>query len=124
MPQNDAGQRTDPPVSEPREQGASPPATQAALPPLEPPGTQSISQGFLVGPKALVSVEVPMANSSILVLPMIMAPSARKRSITWASYGGMYPCRILELQLLSIPLVDMHSLMAMGTPARSPFPGF
>ena len=52
MPQKDAGQRTEPPVSEPKEQGASPPATTAALPPLEPPGTRVRSQGFFGRPKA------------------------------------------------------------------------
>ncbi len=75
----------DPPVSEPRAAGASPAATAAADPPLEPPGTRSRSQGFLVGPKQLVSVELPMANSSIFVLPMMIAPSSFSRSMTWAS---------------------------------------
>src|SRR5512137_1864341 len=88
MPQKEAGHRTDPPVSDPKEHGASPPATAAALPPLDPPGTVSRSQGLRVGPKQLVSVDVPMANSSMLVFPMIIAPSAFSRSTTWASYGG------------------------------------
>ena len=35
-PQNDAGWRMEPPVSEPREIGVQPPATAAAEPPLDP----------------------------------------------------------------------------------------
>ncbi len=39
-PQNAAGWRTDPPVSEPSAAGVTPAATSAAEPPLDPPGTQ------------------------------------------------------------------------------------
>ncbi len=46
-----AGQRMEPPVSEPRESGTSHAATLAALPPDEPPGTRVVSQGFFVGLK-------------------------------------------------------------------------
>lgn len=48
MPQKLAGQRTEPPVSEPRASGTSQEATAAALPPEEPPGTRLVSQGFFV----------------------------------------------------------------------------
>ena len=51
IPQRDAGWRIDPPVSEPREQIAVPEATLTAGPPLEPPGTRAVSQGFLTLPK-------------------------------------------------------------------------
>ena len=49
-PQSDAGWRIEPPVSEPSAQSASPAATAAAEPPLEPPGTVARSQGLRVGP--------------------------------------------------------------------------
>jgi hypothetical protein len=49
-PQSDAGWRTEPPVSVPSAHTASPEATAAALPPLEPPGTVSRSQGLWTGP--------------------------------------------------------------------------
>ncbi len=62
-----------------------PAATAAALPPLEPPGMRSGSHGFLVTLKPLFSVEEPMANSSMFVLPMTTASSASMRSTTWAS---------------------------------------
>ena len=40
IPQNDAGQRIEPPVSLPSAISARLPATAAALPPEEPPGTR------------------------------------------------------------------------------------
>ena len=45
-----AGHLTGPPVPDPSEIATSPAATVAALPPDEPPGTQSGLCGFLVGP--------------------------------------------------------------------------
>ena len=88
MPQNAAGQRTEPPVSVPSARSASPAATAAADPPEEPPGTRETSRGLRVGPKAEFSVVVPMPNSSMLVLPLISAPAARTSATAWASYGG------------------------------------
>ncbi len=65
----------DPPVSEPNATGTKPAATAAALPPELPPGTRWKSHGFSVGPNALVSVELPNANSSMFSLPMGSAPA-------------------------------------------------
>src|SRR5436853_138187 len=47
----------EPPVSDPREPGVRFAATATALPPDDPPGVRSRSHGFLVGPKALFSVD-------------------------------------------------------------------
>jgi len=49
-PQSAAGWRIEPPVSVPSEQGANPPATTAADPPEEPPGTRTGSQGLRTSP--------------------------------------------------------------------------
>ena len=76
MPHIDAGWRIEPPVSVPIAQGALPAATAAALPPLEPPGTRSGSQGLRTGPKPEFSFDEPIANSSWLVLPSTWAPAA------------------------------------------------
>jgi len=54
---------------------------------IDPPGTRSRSHGFRVGLNALFSVDEPMANSSMLVLPSSTAPARPNCSITWASYG-------------------------------------
>ncbi len=72
-------------MSEPRASGTNPAATAAADPPDEPPGTRPRSRGFRVGPTAEFSVDEPMANSSMLVLPTTTAPAARRRSTTVAS---------------------------------------
>ena len=67
-------------------------ATAAEEPPEEPPGT-SLSlavmpslplrrQGETTGPKALVSLEEPMANSSQLSLPSMMAPAFHRLAPT------------------------------------------
>ena len=73
-----------PPVSVPMDQGASPAATAAALPPDDPPGTRWRSHGLWVGNQAEFSVEDPMANSSRLVLPSIGRPAASRRLATVA----------------------------------------
>ena len=85
MPHSPAGQRTEPPVSVPTESGAIRAATQAAAPPLEPPGIRDRSQGLCVGWKAEFSFDPPMANSSMLVLPISTASAAFSRAITVAS---------------------------------------
>ena len=66
-------------MSVPIAQGARPPATTAAEPPEEPPGTRPRSQGLSTGPKAEFSFEDPIANSSMLVLPSTPAPASRSR---------------------------------------------
>ena len=57
MPVTAPGWRIEPPVSEPKAQGAKYAATAAALPPPEPPGIRLVSHGLRVGPKAECSVE-------------------------------------------------------------------
>src|SRR3972149_2749089 len=100
MPQKLAGWRVQPPGSLPRAGGGGggppgrggaarrAPATAAAEPPELPPGTWSIPQGFRVGKKAEFSVEEPIANSSMLVLPRRTASCAFRRRMAVASYGG------------------------------------
>src|SRR3546814_10670801 len=87
-PHRAAGWRMEPPVSEPREMGAKPAATAAADPREEPPGPREVSSGFRVGPKAELSVELPMATSSRLVLPTTTAPASWSRRTTRAWFGG------------------------------------
>ncbi|MCY1221347.1 hypothetical protein D9M72_334000 [compost metagenome] len=87
MPENDAGWRIEPPVSVPVAAGARPAATAAAEPPDEPPGTRLVSHGLRTGPKCEFSLDEPIANSSILVLPSVTMPAAAMRSTTVASNG-------------------------------------
>ena len=73
-----------------------------------------------MGPYALNSVVIPMANSSMLVLPTITAPWLRSRSTTVASYGDTYPSSILEAHVVGIFAVQMLSFIDTGTPASRP----
>src|SRR2546421_9881421 len=96
IPVSAAGWRTEPPVSLPIAAIASPDATAAADPPLEPPGTRSSPQGLWTGQYPEFSFEEPIANSSQLVFPRKTAPSASSRSTTVALYGGGNPFKIFE----------------------------
>ena len=82
-PHTAAGCRIDPPVSVPIPSGASNAVTAALEPPDEPPGTRSRSHGLCVGPYAEFSVDEPIANSSMFVLPRITTPGIAK-----APYDG------------------------------------
>ena len=117
MPVIAAGWRIEPPVSVPIASGASKAASDAAEPPPEPPGMRAMSHGLRVGPYAEYSVDEPMANSSMFVLPRIVTPAARSRAVTVASYGGRQPSRIFDPQVVGMSIVVKTSLSASGTPA-------
>src|SRR6266849_7397480 len=120
MPQNDAGCRTEPPVSDPSAAGTAPAATSAADPPEEPPGTRAGSSGCIVRPNAECSVDDPIANSSQFVLPAINAPAALSRVIAVASKGERYPSSMREPQLVVYSRVQMLSFTTTGIPASGP----
>ena len=87
MPVSAAGWRIEPPVSVAVAAAQSPAATAAAEPPDEPPGTSGVSSsdrrhGLITGPKAEVSFDEPMANSSQLSLPSSTAPAFQRFSVT------------------------------------------
>ena len=63
-------------------------ATAAAEPPLRAARARGRGPtGSRSGPNAECSVDEPIANSSMFVLPRITAPASRSRSVMWASYG-------------------------------------
>ena len=72
-------------MSVPRASGASNAASAAELPPPDPPGMRSRSQGLPVTWNAEFSVEEPIANSSMLVLPIMTSPASAIRRTTVAS---------------------------------------
>src|SRR5712691_6547858 len=88
IPQRAAGCLIEPPVSEPSAHGARPAETEAAEPPPEPPGTRVGSHGLNEGPKAEFSVDEPIANSSVFVLPRSESPASLTRAATVESYTG------------------------------------
>src|SRR6266480_3470740 len=110
MPVRAAGWRIEPPVSVPVAPRQSRAATAAAEPPDEPPGTSGAfdplrRHGEVTGPKAEVSFDEPMANSSLLVLPSISAPSRHKFALTVDSYPGTKLSRIFEQAVVRTPSV-------------------
>src|SRR5690625_3618896 len=108
----------DPPVSLPKEYITSPAATADADPPLDPPGTRSRFHGFFVNWKPDVSVEDPIANSSILTLPIMRESSFANFSVTVASYkGSLKFSNILLAQVVRIPFVTILSLIDPGIAA-------
>src|SRR3954466_348153 len=110
VPVNAAGCRIEPPVSVAVAPIHSCAATADAEPPDEPPGTRPVSsnsgnsirptfaspasggralsaalrrrQGLITGPKHDVSLDEPIANSSLLSLPSSTAPSRHNCDVT------------------------------------------
>ena len=116
MPVSAAGWRIEPPVSVPSASGAPPSATVAAEPPEEPPGARPVSHGLRVGPNAECSVEDPIANSSMFVLPTKTASCARSRSTAVQSARGVKSSSIREPAVVRTPRVERTSLRAIGMP--------
>ena len=75
-------------MSVPRAHGARRPATAAAEPPEEPPGTRPRSQGLRTGPYAEFSLDEPIANSSMFVLPRTPGAGVGEALTAVAVYGG------------------------------------
>src|SRR5216684_6818888 len=125
MPVKAAGWRIEPPVSVPVAPRQSPAATAEAEPPEEPPGTSGVLAPFLrhgeiTGPKNEVSFEEPIANSSLLSLPSMTAPSRQSCEVTVDSYGGRKLPRIFEHAVVRTSLVANRSLIPSGMPASGP----
>src|ERR1700694_1605364 len=122
---NAAGWRIDPPVSVAVAPMQSSAATADADPPEEPPGTSMVlepsrRQGLITGPKHEVSFDDPIANSSLLSLPSMTAPSRHSCDVTVDSYVGTKLPRIFEQAVVRTSLVANRSLMASGIPLSGP----
>ena len=122
-----AGVQPPPVVGTPPRTSVDPTPTDVGiLPPVqvgpptghEPPGTRSRSHGLRTGPMAEFSLEEPIPNSSMFVLPSTTAPASRRRPTAVASPDGTKSPRMREPQVVSRPAVQMLSLTATGSPAR------
>src|ERR1700748_253697 len=78
-PQTAAGMRIDPPPSDAVAAGTRPAATAGADPPDDPPGVRVGSHGFRVMPLASVAVHGKIVSSGTFVIPIGIAPAARRR---------------------------------------------
>ena len=88
MPQNEAGLRKEPPVSEPVQTGSMSVASAAADPPDEPPALSMGLNGLPVAPHTGLRLLEPAPNSGTLVLPTTTAPAARTRPTMTLSWFG------------------------------------
>ena len=109
--------RIEPPPSVPIAAAASPAATAAALPPLEPPGPRVASCGLRVAPFVGDDVSCPhSASSGMFVMPRITAPAARSRLTASQSARAGSPTRLVPC-VVSSPATARLSLTAIGTPS-------
>ena len=88
-PQNAAGLRRLPPVSDPVAIGTMPQASATADPPEDPAAERAGSNGLPVAPQTALRVLAPAPNSGTLVLPHTMAPARRKSATNRSSSGAM-----------------------------------
>ena len=122
MPHHAAGSRTEPPVSVPMATGARPAATATPEPLDEPPGVRwtARSQGFRGLPMCVFVPQLPIANSTVCVLPRTIMPAAMSRSARVAVTGDTRSAHTLEPPVVTRPSRSTRSLSAMGTPWSGP----
>ena len=104
-------------MSVPSASGASPAASAAPEPPLDPPATSDGSRGLRTVPSASLIELKPHANSCVAVLPRTIAPASRTRRTASASRAGTWPANIAEPYVVTTPAVSKMSLTAIGTPS-------
>ena len=89
--------------------------------PTEPPGIRARSHGLCVGPYAEFSVDEPIANSSMLVLPsMTMPASLIRRGDRRVVRRAASPRGSSIRPSSARPSVTTTSFIASGTPASGP----
>ncbi len=106
MPQNAAGMRIEPPVSEPVPPRIIPAATAAPVPEEEPPVKRSGSQGLRAGGQGRSKLGPPQANSWVASLPSEIAPASAHRRTTAASRRGTWSARTREWPVVGTPAVS------------------
>src|SRR5439155_24547466 len=89
MPHQAAGILTEPPVSVPIATGASPAETATPEPLEDPPGVlwTARSHGLRGVPMCVLVPQLPIANSTVCVLPGAILPAAMRRSASVAVTG-------------------------------------
>ncbi len=119
-PQNAAGLRRLPPVSEPIAIGHMPVASATAEPPEEPAQLLVRSCGLAVAPYTALRVFAPALHSGLLVLPSAMAPAARRVATMASSLTGRLSRKISEPNVVGRPATSNISLMPSGRPCSGP----
>src|SRR5690606_37960761 len=117
-PHQDAGSRTEPPMSEPRLTGAYPTAAATAAPELEPPGLQARFQGLRAGGCSEDRLDESIPSSGITVRASTGAPAARSRSTTGEFDVAGTGVVAADPHGVGRPTTDWFSLRVTGTPSR------
>src|SRR6478609_4614106 len=104
-PQNDAGPRIEPPVSEPSEAGTMPAASAAADPLDDPPLKCSTCHGLRDGGHGKSNDGPPCANSCVCSLPSSTAPASCSSFVVVASNVGTLSMPTFEPPVVSRPFV-------------------
>ena len=89
-PQQEAGSRTEQPVSVPSPRSQRPAASAAAFPPDEPPVVRPGRRGFCTVPYQGFWLVTPHANSCRFAFPVTTAPAATSRSTAVAVRTGTW----------------------------------
>src|SRR5687767_14396900 len=105
MPHQDAGKRTEPPVSVPMAAGVRPPATATPEPLEEPPGVRCTlrSHGLRGVPMCVFVPQPPIANSTVCVLPSTIMPAEMRRRARVAVTGDTRLAHTLEPPVVTRP---------------------
>src|SRR5258707_5005201 len=107
-------------MSEPVASVVDPAASDAADPPLDPPGEKSVFHGFRVTPQSLDQVTGALENSGVVVLAWTIPPASMIRwtnaavSLATTSRSGSDPT------VLRCPPIGASSLTATGSPSSGP----
>ena len=101
-----AGERIEPPVSEPSVIGARPAAAAAPEPDDEPPVKCAVFQGLRAGGQGKSNDGPPWANSCVASLPVRIAPASCRRVTQVASLSGTRSIQVREWPLVSTPAVS------------------
>src|SRR5215208_3534477 len=108
MPHQEAGSRTEPPVSVPTAHGTRRAATATPEPLLDPPGVRLRcgSHGFHGVPRRAFVPQPPMANSTVWVLPSTIMPCATRRRASVAVRAALLLRHASQPPLTIFPSID------------------
>jgi hypothetical protein len=102
--------------------GARPAATATPEPLEEPPGVRCTvaSHGFRGVPMWVLVPQLPIANSTVWVLPSTIIPAAIARSARVAVAGETRLAQTFEPPVVTRPSRSTRSFSAIGTPWSGP----
>jgi hypothetical protein len=109
-------------VSVPIATGAMPEETATPEPLDEPPGVRCTvrSQGLRGVPMWVLVPQLPIANSTVCVLPSTIMPALIKRSARVAVTGDTRLAHTFDPPVVTRPSRSTRSLSAIGTPWSGP----